>query len=300
MYRCWYGSWGRLLAVVSRSGIADAGTVLPRSLLLPSRTGCSVAISGDGSTWTVLNAAAELPWQLASSALHPSTGTRESPFAAIVLTDAELDHVLGLLMLRQAATLTVAATATMRSLLECSGIVRLLGGYLQVTWREITAGAEFPLHPACPTGVLMRAIAVGAGKQPSYAGADPASADATIGLVVSDPSGGSLLYAPCVPELTGELLDACRSCSLILLDGTFFSDDELAELGEHRTARRLRHLPVDGPDGSLVRLEPGFCSRVVYTHLNNTNPLLDEGSAASDRVRRAGAAVAIDGAEYEL
>lgn len=266
-----------------------------------ARTGCSVAISGDGSTWTVLNAAAELPWQLASSAaLHPSRGTRESPFAAIVLTDAELDHVLGLLTLRQAATLTVAATATVRSLLECSGIVRLLGGYLQVTWREIAAGAEFPLHPACPTGVLMRAIAVGAGKQPSYAGADPAPTDATIGLVVSDPSGGSLLYAPCVPELTGELLDACRSCSLILLDGTFFSDDELAELGGQATARRLGHLSVDGPDGSLVRLEPGFRSRVVYTHLNNTNPLLDEGSAASDRVRRAGAAVAIDGAEYEL
>jgi pyrroloquinoline quinone biosynthesis protein B len=146
----------------------------------------------------------------------------------------------------------------------------------------------------------MRAIAVGAGKQPSYAGADHAPADATVGLVVSDPCGGSLLYAPCVPELTGELLDACRSCSLILLDGTFFSDDELVRLRGHRTARRLGHLPVDGQDGSLARLEPEIRSKVVYTHLNNTNPLLDEGSDAADRVRCAGAAVAIDGAEYEL
>jgi pyrroloquinoline quinone biosynthesis protein B len=251
--------------------------------------------------WTVLNAAAELPAQLASfAALHPPRETRKCPFAEIVLTDAELDHALGLLMLRQAAALTVAATASVRELLERSGIVRLLGGYLHVTWQQIAAGVDFPLRPACSSGLVMRAIAVGAGKQPNYAGAEPVAADATIGLVVRDPSGGSLLYAPCVPELTGELLDACRSCSLILLDGTFFSDDELVKSGGHRTARRLGHLPVDGPEGSLARLEPEIRSKVVYTHLNNTNPLLDEGSAASDRVRRAGAAVAADGAEYEL
>jgi pyrroloquinoline quinone biosynthesis protein B len=266
-----------------------------------TRTGCSVAVSGDGATWTVLNAAAELPSQLASFApLHPPKATRKCPFAAIVLTDAELDHTLGLLMMRQAAALTVAATASVRSLLKCSGLVRLLGAYSQVTWRQIAAGVDFPLDPACPSGLLMRAIAVGAGKQPSYAGADPAPADATVGLVVSDPAGGSLLYAPCVPALTGELLDACRSCSLILLDGTFSSDDELVRLGGHRTARRLGHLPVGGPDGSLAQLGPEIRSKVVYTHLNNTNPLLDEGSDASNRVRWAGAAVAADGAEYEL
>ena len=81
-----------------------------------ARTGCSVAVSADGSAWTVLNAAAELPCQLAGfPALRPRCGTRETPLAQIVLTDAELDHTLGLLMLRQAAALTVAATPTVRS-----------------------------------------------------------------------------------------------------------------------------------------------------------------------------------------
>ena len=106
-----------------------------------------------------------------------------------MLTDAELDHVLGLLMLRQAAALTVVATATVRSLLECSGIVRLLGGYLQVTWRGIVAGPDVPLDPACPSGLTVRAVAVGAGNGPPTL-ALSLQADATVALRVSDPSGG--------------------------------------------------------------------------------------------------------------
>jgi pyrroloquinoline quinone biosynthesis protein B len=266
-----------------------------------ARTGCSVAISGDGSAWTLFNVAAELPSQLAFfPALHPPNGVRDAPFAAIMLTDAEIDHTLGLLTLRQAAALTIVATPSVRSLLECSGIAGLLGGYLRVAWREIAAGIDFPLDPARPDGLRVQAIAVGAGKRPAYAGAGPVPADATVGLRVSDPRGGSFLYAPCVPALSGELLDACRSSSLILMDGTFFSDDELATLGRPRTARHLGHLPVGGPDGSLTQLEPEIRSKIVYTHLNNTNPLLAEQSAASELVRRAGAAVAADGTEYEL
>ncbi|HEV3293100.1 MAG TPA: MBL fold metallo-hydrolase [Streptosporangiaceae bacterium] len=264
-----------------------------------ARTGCSVAVSADGSTWTVVNAAADLPGQLTCfPALRPPKGTRETPFAQLVLTDAELDHILGLLMLRQAAALTVAATPGVRSLLD--GALRLLGGYLSVAWREITPGRGFPLDPSCPDGLRGQAIPVGSGKPPAHAGPDPVPADAVVGLRVSDPRGGSLVYAPCVPALTGPLLDACRTASLVLLDGTFFTDDELARAGKPRTARQLGHLPVSGPDGSLAQLEPSIRAKVVYTHLNNTNPLLAGDSAAAEQVRRAGAAVAADGAEYEL
>jgi pyrroloquinoline quinone biosynthesis protein B len=264
-----------------------------------ARTGCSVAVSADGSVWTVLNAAAELPCQLARfPALRPRCGTRETPLAQVVLTDAELDHALGLLMLRQAAALTVAATPTVRSLL--GGVLELLRGYLTVAWCEITPGADFPLDPSCPAGLRALAIPLGTGKPPAYAGADQVPADATVGLRITDPHGGSVVYAPCVPALTGALLDACLASSLILLDGTFFSDDELVMSGKPRTARQLGHLPVGGPDGSLAQLEETTRAKVVYTHVNNTNPLLAEDSAASEQVRRAGAAVAIDGAEYEL
>lgn len=175
-----------------------------------ARTGCSAAVSADGSSWTVLNAPAELPCQLAAfRVLRPRRGTQETPFAQLVLTDAELDHALGLLMLRQAAALTVASTASVRSLLE--GVLRLLGGYLAVAWREIIPGNDFPLDP-------------------------------------------------------------------------FFSDGELVRSGKPRTGRQLGHLPVGGPDGSLAQLEPAIRSKVVYTHLNNTNPLLAEHSAASEQV----------------
>jgi len=266
-----------------------------------ARTCCSVAVSSDGAAWTILNAPAELPSQLSRCpATRPRGGARETPFAQLVLTDAELDHTLGLLMLRQAAALTVTATASVRSLLEGAGLLRLLGGYLTVEWREIPVGIEFPLDPSCPSGLRARAIPVGSGKPPAYADADLVPADAAVGLEVSDPRGGSLVYAPCVPALTTALLDACRACSLIFLDGTFFSDDELAMSGRLRSARQLGHLPVSGPDGSLVQLEPAIRAKVVYTHLNNTNPLLAEHSAASEQVRYAGAAVAVDGAEYQL
>jgi pyrroloquinoline quinone biosynthesis protein B len=248
-----------------------------------------------------LNAAAELPSQLSRiPALRPRGRTRETSFAQLVLTDAELDHTLGLLMLRQAEALTVAATASVRSLLERAGLVRLLAGYVKVTWREITTGIDFPLYPSCPSGLRVRAIPVGSGKPPAYADADPVPADAAVGLRVSDLRGVSFVYAPCVPALTGALLEECRGCSLIFLDGTFFSDDELVLSGGSRSARQLGHLPVGGPDGSLAQLEPAIRAKVVYTHLNNTNPLLADHSAASEQVRRARAAVAVDGAEYEL
>ena len=263
------------------------------------RTGCSVAVSADGATWAVLNAPAELPHQLIGfSPLRRYLCSGELPFAQLMLTDAELDHAIGLLMLRQATELTVACTLSTRRLLDV--IFRLVSGYLRVTWREVIPGTDFPLDPARPSGLRVRAIPVGRGKPPAYAGAVRAPADAAIALQIDDPHGGCLVYAPCVPALTEPLLQACQDASLILLDGTFFSDDELIRAGRRRSALQLGHLPVGGPEGSLARLGPAILRNVVYTHLNNTNPLLAAHSAPAEQVRRAGAAVAADGAEYEL
>ncbi len=267
-----------------------------------ARTTCSVAVSRDGARWVLLNVGSELPAQLASfPALHPAVGTRAVPLAAVVLTDAELDHTLGLLNLRQAMALTVAGTGSVHELLASSGLLDLLGGYLTVEWRQVTVGTRFPLDPADPSGLEGVALAVGGGKPPAYAGDQAVPRDAAVGLQVSDPhSGGRLVYAPCVATLTDELLDGCRSASLVLLDGTFFSDGELVSMAGGRTATQLGHVPVGGPDGSLAQLRPEIRSRLVYTHLNNTNPLLDPQSAASWELHRAGAAVATDGAAYEL
>jgi pyrroloquinoline quinone biosynthesis protein B len=266
------------------------------------RTTCSLAVSGDGAQWVLLNAAGDLPFQFASfQPLHPPAGTRASPLAGVVLTDAELDHVLGLLALRQAARLHVAGTPGVRGLLERSGLLRLLRGYLALEWQEIATGAGFPLNPSEPAGLQALAFAVGTGKPPAYAGPQPVRPDVTVGLQLTDPrTSGCLVYLPVLPVLTDELAGVLQSASLILLDGTFFSEMELTEVQGNRTARQLGHLPIDDPDGSLARLDPKIRSRVVYTHLNNTNPLLDPKSSASRKLGRTGAAVAADGQTYEL
>jgi pyrroloquinoline quinone biosynthesis protein B len=221
--------------------------------------------------------------------------------SGVVLTDAELDHTVGLLALRQATRLRVAGTATIRRLLESSGILRLAGGYLTLEWHEITVGVGFPLDPVDPSGLRAVPFAAGAGKPPAYAGHGPVAPDATVGLQIIDPrTGGRLVYLPVLPLLTDDLCEVLQSASLVLLDGTFFSETELAGTPGNRTARQLGHLPVGGPGGSLARLDQKTRARVVYTHLNNTNPLLADESAATAELHEAGAALAADGAAYEL
>jgi pyrroloquinoline quinone biosynthesis protein B len=262
------------------------------------RTQSSVAVSPDRRRWFLLNAAPDVPAQLAAfSAMHPAGGSRTVPLAAVLLTDAELDATLGLLLLREAGGLVVHATeATRDTLYEGTGLLRTLEAYCPVTWRPVDPGVDVPLGG----GLSYRAFDVPTTKRPRFGTGEEKGR--VVGYRLSDErSGGTLVWLPAVQELTAGVREELDDCACLLLDGTCWSDDELIALGVGtRTAREMGHLPIAGPGGSLEQLAPPAVARTIYVHLNNTNPVLLEDGPERRLLQECGMEVAVDGLELQL
>lgn len=281
-----------------RSARTDPGLVRPR-------THASIAISTDGERWLVCNAGPDIHRQIeAFPPLLPQTGVRGTGIAAIALTGADLDQVLGLLLLREGGPLRLYGMPTVREALE--GGLRLLpalAAYCGAEWRDLAldAGQIVADSAGDPLGLRLRAFAV-AGGPPPYAGHREAGRPGdTIGLLITDETHGtSVAYVPSCGAVTAALLDVIGSADCVLFDGTLWRDDEIAALGvPGRTGRSMQHLPLAGPDGALERLRP-LTNRRILTHINNTNPLLREGGAALAAVAALGWEVAHDGLEVTL
>ncbi len=227
----------------------------------------------------------------------------------MLLTDAELDHTLGLLSLRQASELQVYATAAVRTLLTSCGVLPTLESYTVVRWHEVRPGERFPLRyrQGAASPMWCEPFDASSGRLPRYArdrdatGAGPTSG-VVIGYRITDErSTGSMVFLPSVAVLDDALLKNIGPADLVLIDGTFWTDDELSRYGRGTaTARSMGHLPVSGADGSLHVLRQHTTAQVVYTHVNNTNPMLFEDAPQRAQLARAGASVAEDGAQYEL
>jgi pyrroloquinoline quinone biosynthesis protein B len=261
-------------------------------------------VSADGRAWFLLNASPDVRSQVeAFPPLLPTHG-RGTAIRGVLLTGADLDHVLGLFQLREGGRLAVHATPATRAALD--GGLRLsavLGCYGGIDWHHppATLGPlRFPDGEA--SGLLYAAFAV-PGKPPRYrerdAGPDPGD---TVGYrVVDERTGGRLVYVPGLAAFSPDVEADALDCDLLLLDGTFWSDGEMAAVGAGTaTALAMGHLPVGGPGGSLgvvTRLPAG---RTVYVHVNNTNPVLREDSPERRAVAAAGAAVGYDGQEFTL
>ncbi len=225
------------------------------------------------------------------------------------LTDAELDHTLGLLSLRQAKELHVYATAAVRILLTSCGILPTLESYTVVRWHEVRPGERFPLqyrHGAA-SPMWCEAFDASSGRLPRYArGKDPMGGSPTSGVVIGyritdQRTTRSVVFLPSVAMLDDGLLKNIDQADLVLIDGTFWTDDELSQYGRGTaTAASMGHLPVSGADGSLRLLRQHTQARVVYTHINNTNPILFEDAPQRAWLASAGASIAEDGAQYEL
>lgn len=267
------------------------------------RTQSSLAISADGRDWVLLNASPDLGAQIrATPALHPRGGTasggRDSPIRAVVLTNGDVDHVAGLLTLREKAPLTVFATAETRAAVAANPLVAVLDPAL-VTWREIALG-----HPFAPlAGLAVEAFAV-PGKVPLYLEGDVVEigveGGSTIGLSVRC-AGARLDYVPGCAAVTPALADRLAGTDALLFDGTVFHDDEMLREGVgSKTGRRMGHLPVGGADGSLAALATVATGRKVFVHINNTNPMLIDGTPERRAVEAAGWTVAEDGTEIAL
>ncbi|WP_371526306.1 MBL fold metallo-hydrolase [Streptomyces sp. NBC_01283] len=239
------------------------------------RRHASLAVRVGEGRWYVVNATPDIGEQIEETPeLHPGPGARQTPVAGFVLTDAELDHTLGIARLREAHDgIDVLATPpVLDAVREGLRLDAVLGPYTPVRWRELPGGVGCPLDGA--SGISVSAVPL-SDKKPRYAAnsADGGSSW-SVGLRLHDPgTGRTLLYAPALAMWSDAFDEAARDADCVFVDGTFWDDEEPLRSGfSTRTATGMGHLPVTGLGGTAHRLArlPG---RRLYTHLNNTNPL---------------------------
>jgi pyrroloquinoline quinone biosynthesis protein B len=274
-----------------------------------ARTQTQVAITEDGRSWFLLGASPDLRGQIESTAdLHPRDGVRQSPIAGVVLANADVDHVLGLLLLRELQPLRIHSTASVRKILQRdNSMFRMLQRvHDQAAWSDFRAGEEFALRDAAGKESGLRCAALSLGTHyPAYVSAEAEShldpAESSLGFIVHSPSrspGARLAYMPAVPQIDETLLEQIESANVLLFDGTFWGDDELIRVqGSGQTALQMGHVPVQATLEKLAGLRR---PRKIFLHINNTNPMLNEASEPFRRVRDAGWEIAEDGWQFEL
>jgi pyrroloquinoline quinone biosynthesis protein B len=267
------------------------------------RTQSSAAVSADGRAWFLLNASPDVRAQVESfPPLLPTEG-RSTAIRGVLLTGADLDHVLGLFQLREGGRLSVHATPATRAALDKGlRLSAVLGCYGGIDWHH-PPSTPGPLRGAdgAASGLLYAAFAV-PGRPPRYQERDvgPDHGDTVGYRIIDEWTGGRLVYAPGLAAISPEVAAAVWDCDLLLLDGTFWSDDEMATIGVDTAAQAMGHLPVGGPGGSLTFVARLPVGRTIYVHVNNTNPVLRDDSPEWRAVAAAGAAVGHDGQEFIL
>ena len=266
------------------------------------RSQSSAAVSVDGERWFLLNASPDVREQLDCLPGPIPVTVRHAPVEGIVTTDAELDHTLGIVLLREARFLQVYATPAVRTILEQdSRILPMAQAFARVELTELLPERPVPLQyrDGAASGIQVQAVSVPAGP-PRFARQN--APGHTVGLLLEDSStGGRCAFVPGCGNLDDGLLERLADTDLVLFDGTFWTDDELISLGiGDRRAREMDHQPVSGQDGTLARLSALQRPRKVYTHINNTNPMLLEGSPERAAVERAGVEVGADAMSFSL
>jgi pyrroloquinoline quinone biosynthesis protein B len=269
------------------------------------RTQSCAAVSADGRRWFLLNASPDVRVQIESFApLLPRGTVRGTGIQGILVTNADLDHTLGLLVLREGGRLSVhAASSVRRALDEGLHLSEVLDRYGGVDWRQPPANLA-PLTCADGTlsGLRYAAFPV-PGKLPRYreGRTSPSGEDAVGYQLVDESTGGRLVYVPGLAALDRDVLTRLRDTDALLLDGTFWSDEEMRIVGAGgASARAMGHLPVGSEDGSLAVVASLPAARKIYIHINNTNPMLREDSPERQVVERTGVEVGWDGLEFTL
>lgn len=263
-----------------------------------------VAVSGDDLSWFLLGASPDLRLQIESAReLHPRSDTRSSPISGVVLASADLDHVLGLLLLRELQPFQAWAAASVIEILRGNSMFGVLNRVDdQVRWNAIRAGEQFSLRSVAgdESGIGCRPVALSS-RHPAYATRAPHSEEAVLGLILTSPSGKTLGFFPQLPKLTPGLKSLFATLDCLLLDGTFWSDDELIrQQGSGQRAHEMGHVSVGGEDGTLRQLAGLTKPRKMYIHINNTNPMLNEAGAECRQVRDSGWELAEDGCQLNL
>lgn len=264
---------------------------------VPPRSQPSIAVSADGARWSVINASPDIRDQFARfPGLHPREGTRDLPLDTVVVTNADLDHSMGLLVLRESLPYRIVTTPWVRdAILRHNAAWRLL----EPAWGVAKLDQGFPLDR---DGVLEARLFPVPGKVPGYLeGLESNRADTTVGVRITDTrTRRRLVYAAGIKAFDDGTRAELENADCRFVDGTFYRADELLAMRPGAPdAHAMGHLPIGGPEGSLeaLRSMPG---RSIYIHINNTNPIVDAGSDEARRVRRAGVEIAFDGMELEV
>jgi pyrroloquinoline quinone biosynthesis protein B len=263
------------------------------------RTQSSLAIRGGKGPWFLVNASPDAREQLEALTPGQVDGVRSPPTAGVLLTDAEIDHTAGLLLMRESQTpvRVFGDQGIEQALRRGYPVLEILERYCGVEWRTLEREQARSLEGSSLT---VEPFETG-GDAPRYLDGSDVELQAS-GFVFRDSaSGGVVTYAPGLARLDDGVLSRLAASDLVLVDGTFWRDDELARIGiMARSARDMGHLPLSGPGGTLEALARLERPRKVLVHINNTNPILFEDSPEREAVHRAGVEVAYDGLEIEL
>jgi len=268
------------------------------------RTQSSVALSADGARWVLLNASPDLRAQIASRPELWPRGARGTPISAVVCTDGEIDHTLGLVLLREATTrFPVYAPAGVVGLLDHEWpVLRVLSAYAGVEPRTLPEGQAIPLADGVGRELGVTCTAVSVARRPPRYAREASAATYDVALRLADQrTGATLAYIPTAGAVDDAVRSVARGADLLLFDGTFWSDGELRAAGvDAPTAREMGHVPIGGPGGSIELLPRLGARRTVFVHINNTNPILSRSSSERAQVEGSGIEVADDGMEVEL
>ncbi|PPR76073.1 MAG: Coenzyme PQQ synthesis protein B [Alphaproteobacteria bacterium MarineAlpha3_Bin5] len=274
-----------------------------------SQTQSSIAVTANGRNWYLCNASPDIRQQLNNNpALYPREGMRHSPVSGVVLTNADVDHIAGLLTLRESQPLNIFATKRVLTTLKKNSIFDVLNPDF-VSRNEIFLG--HPFVPKTPEGISLdlefEAFSV-PGKIALYL--EDESADSNFGTVEGDTvglrianqlTGQYFFYIPGCASMPKQLAKRISGAPLVFFDGTLYEDAEMITRKEgHKTGNRMGHMSMSGPDGVIVALKELNITRKIFIHINNTNPVLLEDSRERKIVERADWEIAYDGMEISI
>ncbi len=265
---------------------------------IPSLTQSSLAVSGDGESWAILNASPDIRVQVAAHpALHP-TGPRVSPISSVLVTNGDIDHVAGLLTLREKQTYTLFGTQEILAVLDSNPLFAALDPAF-VTRTPIALETPFPL-----TSSVTASLFPVPGKVPLYMEGEEVVTDLegeqTVGVAL-EAGGSRAYYIPGCAKMTDALAERLRGADLVFFDGTVWRDDEMRRTGVgQKTGARMGHMAMSDARGSIAAFAPLEVKQKVFVHMNNTNPVLVPDSTERREAEAQGWIVGVDGMEFRV
>lgn len=268
-----------------------------------ARTQSSIAVSSDNINWLLINASPDIRAQLeAFPAIQPKQGLRDTGIKAVLLMDSQIDHTTGLLMLREGKPLDIYCSEMVKQDLTTGfPVFNMLSHYCTVNHHPIPIdGSSFTIPAIADLRFYTQALK---SKAPPYSPHryDPHDGD-NVGVIIEQVSTGKkMFYSPGLGEIEPHVMDAMQTVDCLLVDGTFWTNDEMVDMGiSQKRARDIGHLPQSGEGGMIEVLNGVAKARKILIHINNTNPILDDDSEQRKLLNAAGIEVAYDGLEIDL